>query len=107
MINFSNPASVIQVAPMSGVFGSAAFLEDKQEFVNRVIAKWYCHLANTIPCETYAHLEQAEQLHDFYLTYQEARKATGKNFGRVLHRLYVTGSIKEAEKTLKKCCSTE
>ncbi len=86
---------------MSGVFGSSALMNNKQEFVNRVIAKWYCHMGNTIPCETYAHLEQAELLHDFYLTYQEARASTGKNLGRVLHRLYVTGSIKEAEKTLK------
>nr|BET98739.1 hypothetical protein TCT1_36600 [Xenorhabdus sp. TCT-1] len=47
------------------------------------------------------HLEQAEKLYDFYVKYLQVKEKTSVNLGRVLHKLYSTGSIKEAEIVLE------
>lgn len=100
LANFANPTSVIQYSPTSGVFGSSQFVGDKEGFVQKVIAKWYCNPGNTIPMETMAHLEQAEKLYDFYVKYLRVKEETSANLGVVLHKLYSTGSIGAAEEEL-------
>ncbi|WP_244149753.1 hypothetical protein [Xenorhabdus eapokensis] len=48
-----------------------------------------------------AHLEQAEKLYDFYVKYLRVKEKTSVNLGRVLHKLYSTGSIQEVELALE------
>lgn len=101
LANFANPISVIQRSPTSGVFGSNLFVGDKEGFVQKVIGKWYCTPGNTIPVESMSHLEQAEKLYDFYVKYLQVKEKTSVNLGLVLHKLYSTGSIQEAEIALE------
>lgn len=97
---FGNPISVIQLAPTSGVFGSSALVGDKEGFVQKVLSKWYCNPGNTVPVESMRHIEMVEQLYDFYLKYRDLSEKSSRNLGPVLHTLYRTGSIKEAEAVL-------
>lgn len=48
-----------------------------------------------------SHLEQAEKLYDFYVKYLQVKEKTSVNLGLVLHKLYSTGSIQEAEIALE------
>jgi len=103
MIPFHNPHSLVQCSPMSGVFGSDEYREDKELFITKVVTFWYCRKGNTIPVEGPQHLDMAAQLHDFYLKYCQLKRQSpelSKHFGSILHRLYTTGSITEAETQL-------
>lgn len=99
-IIFSQPCSVIRVAPRSGVFASSRYIHDQQAFIAIVIGKWFCEPSNTLACETPHHLQAAESLFDFYIKYRSKADAGCGNLGSVLGALFETGSIKCAEAAL-------
>lgn len=101
LIPFQNPASVVQRSPMSGVFGSSKFLEDKEGFVSKLLGHWYCIQGNTISVEGPQHVKAAEKLFDFYRVYRQQVERGLKSYHLVLYKLYQTGSIDEAIKVLK------
>ncbi len=98
LASFANPISVIQRSPTSGVFGTNQFVGDKRDLYKGA-RKVVLQSRNTIPVESMSHLEQAEKLYDFYVKYLPKERSL--NLGRVLHKLYSTGSIKEAEIVLE------
>lgn len=101
LLPFQNPGSVIQRAPMSGVFGIKANTIDKAGFVSHVLGHWYCLLGNTIPAEGPQHIEAAERLYELYVEYRQ-QVENGLNGGYlVLHKLYKSASIDEARHVLK------
>ncbi len=100
LASFANPISVIQRSPTSGVFGTNQFVGDKEDLYKGA-RKVVLQSGNTIPVESMSHLEQAEKLYDFYVKYLQVKEKISVNLGRVLHKLYSTGSIKEAEIVLE------
>lgn len=99
-IIFSQPSSVIRVAPRSGIFASSRYIHDQQAFIAIVIGKWFCEPSNTLACETPQHLQAAESLFDFYIKYRSKADAGCGSLGAVLGELIETGSILSAEDAL-------
>lgn len=106
LLPFHNPASVVQRAPMSGVFGIEANTIDKAGFVSHVLGHWYCLLGNTIPVEGPQHVEAAERLYEFYIEYRQLVEKGLKGGYLVLHKLYQSASIDEARTILKELVSS-
>jgi hypothetical protein len=100
-IIYSQPCSVIRVAPRSGIFGSSSYIHDQQAIIAIVIGKWFRERTNTLSCETPQHFHAAELLFDFYVKYRSKADAGCGNLGSVLGELIETGSIKCAEAALK------
>lgn len=101
LLPFQNPSSVIQRAPMSGVFGISADTIDKDGFITHVLGHWYCLLGNTIPAEGPQHIEAAERLYELYVEYRQHVENGLKGGYLVLHKLYQSANIDEARKVLK------
>lgn len=101
LVSFSNPISVIQRSPMSGVFATSTFKSDKEGFVERIIGHWYCIKGNTLPLESQRHLDCASELFDFYVTFREKVEQGFNSKGRVLRELYQTGIVKNAKALLE------
>lgn len=101
LLPFQNPASVIQRSPMSGVFGSSKFLEDKEGFVSKLLGHWYCIQGNTISVEGPQHIKAAEDLHEFYRVYRQQVEGGLKGYHLAIYKLYQTGSIEQANQMLK------
>jgi hypothetical protein len=100
LLPFQNPASVVQRSPMSGLFGSSAYADDKAGFVSHLLGYWYCIHGNTIPCEGPQHIAAAERLYDFYRAYREQVNRGLKGGHLVLITLYRTASIEDAKAVL-------
>jgi hypothetical protein len=92
-IIYSQPCSVIRVAPRSGIFASSSYIHDQQGFIAKVLGKWFCERANTLAGETPQHLQAAESLFDFYIKYRIRADAGCGGLGSVLGELIETGSI--------------
>lgn len=65
------PESVYSAAIHAGVFGSDAYLYDRQMFVDRVLGAWNMQINNYYSCPTEAHENAAEALHELYVMYRE------------------------------------
>ena len=99
LMPFTDPRSVIQRSPMSGVFGCKELVNNKPEFMRRVLAHWYSNPDNTISVESRRHVQCAEELYEFYLFYLK-QVEKGLAGGRAIHQLYKTGCIKTAKVSL-------
>lgn len=105
LLPFQNPCSVIQRAPMSGVFGIPAGTIDKAGFVSHVLGNWYCIRGNTIPAEGPQHIEAAERMYELYVEYRQQVEKGLKGGYLVLHKLYQSASIDDARMVLKELVS--
>ena len=65
------PESVYGAAIHAGIFGTDAFLHDKQMFIDRVCRAWNTQINNYYSCPTEAHENAAEALHELYVMYRE------------------------------------
>lgn len=108
-INYESGISVIQVAPMSGVFASQQYIDDKQAFIKKVINFWYVRRGNTVPLSGDQHRRAAEKLYEFYLDYRKAAQSNSlrRLGGRVLLHLYRSGSLSLARQELDLLVSPE
>ena len=67
----AKPESVYGAAIHAGIFGTDAYLYDRQMFVDRVCGAWNTQVNNYYSCPTEAHENAAEALHELYVMYRE------------------------------------
>ncbi len=96
---FTDPRSVIQHSPMSGVFGCKDLINNKPEFIRRVLAHWCSNPENITPFTSAPHEKCADDLYYFYLFYR-GQVDKGLTGGRAIHQLFKTGCIKTAKASL-------
>lgn len=104
----SNPLSIAQLSPMTGIYSNSAYLDDKQGFTDTIMNKWWSRQNAHAGIITSQHHHIADQLYDFYvelrthidaLSPAESPKRALLNVS--VHELMRGGTVDEAQHLLR------